>query len=106
MIVGGWIFWGPEIGKLICQLVGFVDQCWQALRANIKLLTLEFNSEERSLLFGGIAVQASGRWHGFSLNKCDATFMSLVIGDMNAALQIRARRAEDSSPHSDALHSG
>jgi hypothetical protein len=42
MIVGREIFRRREVGELVCQLVRLVDQSRQTLRADIKLLTLEF----------------------------------------------------------------
>jgi len=48
-----------DAGEFIGELMGFMNQSWQALGADIKLLSLEFERDERSLQFGGAAVETS-----------------------------------------------
>jgi hypothetical protein len=57
MIVSRWIFRRHKLGNFICQLVWFMDQDRQALRADINLIPLKFERNERSLLFRRAAVQ-------------------------------------------------
>ena len=45
--------------NLICKLIRFMDQSWQALRANVKFLALEFQGDERSIHFGRAAIETS-----------------------------------------------
>ncbi|MGB8983144.1 MAG: hypothetical protein WCC12_14810, partial [Anaerolineales bacterium] len=58
VIVGCRTFRRCELGEFVCQLVGFVDQNRQALRADIKFFPLKFEDDERAILFGCAAVQA------------------------------------------------
>ena len=43
--------------EFIGKLMGFMNQSWQALGANIEFLPVEFERDERSLQFGGAAVK-------------------------------------------------
>jgi hypothetical protein len=65
MIVRGRVFGRDKVGKLIGQLIGFVDQHGQALGTDILFLPLEFQGDERSIRFGRAAVQAGVIWHGY-----------------------------------------
>ena len=48
-----------ESGELFGEVLGLMNQSWQALWADIKLLALESECDERSLQFGGAAVETS-----------------------------------------------
>ena len=48
-----------EAGEFIRKLMGFMNQCWQALGADIEFLSLESECDERSLQFRGSAVETS-----------------------------------------------
>jgi hypothetical protein len=65
MIVRGRVFGRDKIGKLIGQLIGFVNQHGQALGTDVLFLPLEFQCDERSVRFGRPAVQAGVDGHGF-----------------------------------------
>ena len=57
-IFGG-IFRQFDAGEFMRKLMRLMNQSWQALSADIEFLALEFECDERSLQFGGAAVETS-----------------------------------------------
>ena len=59
LIVGiGGLIRGLKTREFFRQLVGFMDEDRQALRTNVKLIPLELYSQQRSILFRCIAIEA------------------------------------------------
>ena len=59
IVEAGGIIGRLKAGYFIRQFVRLVNQGRQALRTDMKFLFLKFQSEERDLLFGSAAVEAS-----------------------------------------------
>jgi hypothetical protein len=58
MVVIGWKIDWLKSGYFIYQFVRFMDQDWHTLWADIEFLGLELESQQRSVLFRDVAINA------------------------------------------------